>query len=108
LQVGDTKPADLFYRDVLGFAISGTYPGASFYGSGGYHHQLAGNIWNGRRAGPRPDNMAGLEAIEIILHVAETSGPDRRRVEEAGVTITRHINGITLRNRWGTAITLNA
>lgn len=108
LQVGDTKAADRFYRDVLGFSITATYPGASFYGSGGYHHQLAGNIWSSRRAGPRPDNVAGLEAIEIILHVTENLAQIAGRAEKAGVAITRHINGITLHDPWGTAISLNA
>jgi len=60
LQVGDTGQADRFYRDVLGLDIAARYPGASFYGSGGYHHQLAGNVWNSRRAGRRPEDMAGL------------------------------------------------
>ncbi len=51
LQVGDTGEGDRFYRDVLGLDIAARYPGASFYGSGGYHHQLAGNIWSSRGAG---------------------------------------------------------
>src|SRR5690606_21160278 len=70
LQVGDTAAADRFYRDVLGFDIAADYPGASFYGSGGYHHQLAGNIWNSRGAARRPEGMAGLDAVEIIARNA--------------------------------------
>ena len=108
LQVGDTKAADRFYRDVLGFAVTATYPGASVYGSGGYHHQLAGNIWNSRRAGPRPDGVAGLEAVEIILGAAENLAQIAGRAEKAGVAITRDINSITLHDPWGIAITLNA
>ncbi len=59
LQVGDTAEADRFYRDVLGLDIAARYPGASFYGSGGYHHQLAGNVWNSRRAGKTPRGHGG-------------------------------------------------
>src|SRR5690606_27677768 len=70
LQVGDTAAGDRFYRDVLGFDIASDYPGASFYGSGGYHHQLAGNIWNSRGAAERPQGMAGLDAVEIIARNA--------------------------------------
>ena len=36
--------------DILGFDIVARYPGAIFYGSGGYHSQLAGNVWNSRCA----------------------------------------------------------
>ncbi len=36
--------ADHFYHDVLGLGIAAGYPGVSFYDSGGYHHQLAGNV----------------------------------------------------------------
>ena len=51
LQGGDTADSDRFYRDILGLDIAARYPGASFYGSGGYLHQLADNVWNSRRAG---------------------------------------------------------
>ena len=66
LQVGDTTAADGFYRDVLGFDIAADYPGASFYGSGGYHHQLAGNIWNSRAPRNGPTTWPG-SIVEIIV-----------------------------------------
>ncbi len=37
LQVGDLAAAEAFYSDILGFEIVSRYPGASFFGSGGYH-----------------------------------------------------------------------
>tara|TARA_R110002096_G_scaffold75732_8_gene178832 strand:+ start:24478 stop:25341 length:864 start_codon:yes stop_codon:yes gene_type:complete len=106
LQVGDTADADRFYRDVLKFDIAATYPGASFYSSGGYHHQLAGNVWNSRRAGARPDNMAGLDAVEIILRDPADLAGIAARANSAGVAITEHTGGTTLHDPWGTAITL--
>lgn len=106
LQVGDTAEADRFYRDVLGFDIAARYPGASFYGSGGYHHQLAGNVWNSRRAGRRPEGMAGLDAVEIVVHDATDLTPIAARAEDAGIESIRSADGLTLRDPWGTAITL--
>lgn len=106
LQVGDTAEADRFYRDVLGFDIAARYPGASFYGSGGYHHQLAGNVWNSRRAGKRPEGMAGLDAVEIVVHDATDLTPIAARAEDAGIESIRSADGLTLRDPWGTAITL--
>ncbi len=106
LQVGDTGVADGFYRDVLGFDITARYPGASFFGSGGYHHQLAGNVWNSRRAGPRPDGMAGLDTVEIVVRDATARGAIAERAETAGIAITRDVGALTLRDPWGTRITL--
>ncbi|MAZ23138.1 VOC family protein [Roseovarius sp.] len=94
LQIGDTKEADRFYRDALGFDIAATYPGASFYGSGGYHHQLAGNIWNSRSAGTRDPSEAGLS--EITLGVDPT----------ARQAITQRLGGDRFADPWGTAFAL--
>ena len=106
LQVGDTGEADRFYRDVLGLDIAARYPGASFYGSGGYHHQLAGNIWNSRRASKRPEGIAGLDAIEIVVRDAADIASIAGRVESAGLESIKNANGLTVRDPWGTAITL--
>ncbi|MCL7465323.1 VOC family protein [Phaeovulum sp. NW3] len=108
LQVGDTSDADHFYRDVLGFDIAARYPGASFYGSGGYHHQLAGNIWNSRRAGKRPTRMAGLDTVEIIVREASDLASIAARAESAGFESATHADGLTLHDPWGTAITLKS
>jgi catechol 2,3-dioxygenase len=104
LQVGDTGAADGFYRDVLGLDIAARYPGASFYGSGGYHHQLAGNVWSSRRAGPRPDNMAGLDRVEIVVRDATDLTAIVAGAESAGIKIKSGARGITLHDPWGTAI----
>jgi len=106
LQVGDTAEADRFYRDVLGFDIAARYPGASFYGSGGYHHQLAGNVWNSRRAGKRPEGMAGLDAVEIMVLDARDIAAVAARAESAGIASIQTADGLTLHDPWGTAITL--
>jgi catechol 2,3-dioxygenase len=106
LQVGDTAEADRFYRDVLGLDIAARYPGASFYGSGGYHHQLAGNVWNSRRAGVRPQGMAGLDAVEILVRDAMNITAIAARADGAGIASTRNADGLTLRDPWGTEIAL--
>lgn len=65
LQVGDVDVADAFYRDKLGMARTAHMSGASFYGSGGYHHQLAANTWNSRDAQHRPTDTTGLYELEL-------------------------------------------
>jgi catechol 2,3-dioxygenase len=106
LQVGDTEAADRFYRDVFGLDIAARYPGASFYGSGGYHHQLAGNVWNSRRAGSRPDGMAGLDEVEIVVRNGSDIANVAVRAESAGIALTSSDGRTTLHDPWGTAFTL--
>lgn len=107
LQVGDTETADGFYRDILGFDIAARYPGASFYGAGGYHHQLAGNVWNSRGAGARPTTMAGLDAVEIVVRDRSTRDAIARRAAEAGLPLDRKEPGrLSLQDPWGTRIIL--
>jgi len=106
LQVGDTDEADTFSRDILGFDISSRYPGASFYGSGGYHHHLAGNIWNSRRAGPRPEEAAGLEAVEIVARDPAKRAAILKRAEAAGIPVVTVDGTPLLRDPWGTPIAL--
>ncbi len=67
LQVGALDAAERFYADLLGFDIMCRYPGATFLGAGGYHHQLATNIWNSRGAPVRPAGMAGLAEVELLI-----------------------------------------
>ncbi|KAF0676164.1 VOC family protein [Profundibacterium mesophilum] len=106
LQVGDTGEADGFYRDVLGLDIAARYPGASFYGSGGYHHQLAGNTWNSHRAGKRPEGMAGLDSVEILVRNPHDLKAIAARAESLGIASITNTDGLILHDPWGTAITL--
>ncbi|MFC6486370.1 VOC family protein [Nitratireductor sp. GCM10026969] len=106
LQVGDTSDADRFYRDVLGLDIAARDPGASFYGSGGYHHQLAGNVWNSRRAGKRPARMAGLDAVEVMVRDSGDLAAIAARAESAGIASIKDTGALTLHDPWGTTINL--
>ena len=47
LHVGDVDEAVRFYRDVIGFNVMASLPGASFVSAGGYHHHLGLNNWRG-------------------------------------------------------------
>jgi catechol 2,3-dioxygenase len=71
LQAGALAPAEAFYNGVLGFAVTCRFPGAVFYGDGGYHHHLATNVWNSRNAGVRRYPATGLARVEIVAPGAE-------------------------------------
>ena len=108
LQVGDVGAAEAFYRDILGFQVTSHYPGASFFGSGGYHHHLAGNTWNSRGAGSRPDGATGLDAVEVLVRDLALHGAILARATAAGVAVTADGQPASLRDPWGTAIVLVA
>ncbi|WP_324749240.1 VOC family protein [Sphingomonas sp. LY54] len=103
LQVGDLAAADAFYRDLLGFELTTRYPGASFYGSGGYHHQLAGNIWNSRGAPERTDVATGLAEVELL---ADEEVLEALRSKPLARKHALGPDGISLRDPWGTSISL--
>jgi len=65
LQVGELNAADAFYVNTLGLDRTSKMESASFYGSGGYHHHLAGNIWNSQGASIRSSDSTGLQEVEL-------------------------------------------
>mgnify|MGYP002620862910 FL=1 len=108
LQVGDIGQAEGFYRDILGFDLAARYPGASFFGAGGYHHQLAGNVWNSRGAGPRRAGTAGLDRVELIVNDPATRAAILARAAAAAIATDYHGDTPLLRDPWGTILTLTA
>lgn len=93
LQVGDLAEAEGFYHGVLGFDVVTHYPGASFMGSGGYHHHLGANVWNSRGAGRRTPST-GLAEVEILAD------------GDAHDALLARTGGARLDDPWGTAVTL--
>ena len=65
LQVGNVPEAEAFYHGQMGLEITAHYPGAAFYGSGGYHHHLASNIWSSRGAKARTPGLTGLAEVGL-------------------------------------------
>jgi catechol 2,3-dioxygenase len=101
LQVGDLAEAERFYADLLGFEVMCHYPGATFFGSGGYHHHIGTNIWNSAGAPRREPGTTGLAAFEIVLAGAEVSTALADRVRSAS---TATAEGLLLQDPWGTNV----
>ena len=106
LQAGDLSRAAAFYADLLGFEITARYPGALFYGSGGYHHQLATNVWNSRGAGRRTEGATGLDEIELVLTDRGLVDTTQSRFEKASETLEPSDSGFVVHDPWGTRLRL--
>lgn len=106
LQVGDLGQAEHFYGDLLGFAVTCRFAGASFFGAGGYHHQLAANTWHSRGAGPRPKGMAGLDAVELVIRDGAHGNAIEVRARAEGLDVKSRGEARILRDPWGTVIAM--
>ncbi|WP_455663378.1 VOC family protein [Pradoshia sp.] len=67
LHVGDLAAAERFYCEGLGFEVATRYgEQALFISSGGYHHHIGLNVWNGQNIPAASPNSAGLKFYTIV------------------------------------------
>jgi catechol 2,3-dioxygenase len=75
LQTPAIPEAEAFWTD-NGFDVTARYPGGSFFGAGGYHHQIAANVWQSAER-PVPEGpVTGLQSLALASefdHQPETS-----------------------------------
>src|SRR5699024_1176519 len=88
LHVSDLKKAEEFYVNGLGFKIVSHYPQALFISSGGYHHHIAINTWQGVGATKRLKNMVGLNWYTIVFPDVEMRKQAINRLKNIGATIS--------------------
>ena len=92
LQVGTLPEAESFYAETLGMPVMARYPGAAFYGSGGYHHHIATNVWKSRGAGTRRFPSTGLAELVLAadtdsMSAIRAAGGSDRMADPWGTTI---------------------
>ncbi|CAN7353142.1 VOC family protein [Bosea sp. LjRoot9] len=106
LQVGDVRSADSFYGTLLGFKINAAAPTVSFYSTGGYHHQLAGNTWQSGGAGARLEDTTGLAEVELLLRDSETLAAIALRLANAGKPALVDEGHLTAFDPWNVRLSL--
>lgn len=105
LHVGDLARGSAFYHDAVGFdRVVWGYPGALFFGAGGYHHHLGTNVWAGAGAPPAAEDDARL--VEWTVSVPSLADVDAVAVSVAkgGFAITRDDDDAVARDPWGTQL----
>jgi catechol 2,3-dioxygenase len=89
LKVSDLDRAVAFYRDVLGFEVTGQLGDqAAFLSAGGYHHHIGLNTWQSRGGPPPPPGTTGLFHFAIRYPTRRALAGALRRLLDAGVGLT--------------------
>lgn len=88
LKVADLERAVVFYRDVMGFALTQSFGDqAAFLSAGEYHHHIGLNTWDSLGGIPAPQGHTGLYHTAFFYPDRASLGAALARVLEAGVTL---------------------
>jgi catechol 2,3-dioxygenase len=102
LHVANLQETKKFYGEGLGFDLVSRYPQALFMSTGGYHHHLGLNTWNGVGA-PSPDeNSVGLKYFTLLMP-AEQRETVIKKLHDLGVVVDENY---MVKDPSGTAIKL--
>ena len=106
LQVSDIPQANAFFGGVLGLDLMASYPGASFFASGKYHHHVGANIWNSRGAPKRQSNMTGLSDYTVHFNDPAKLQNAVAKLDELEIPVTRNGDTVSLIDPWGIGLKL--
>ena len=108
LNVAELSAAEDFYGDLLGFEVTVRgYPGALFFATGGYHHQIGVNTWAGEGAAAPPPGSLGLRWFEISLSGSPQREQASQRLRAAGFEVQPDENGLRVADPSGNGILLS-
>lgn len=106
LQVGDIARARDFYTRAIGFDVTfDRMSSALFVSAGGYHHDMAMNVWNSRGAGPRAASL-GLGDVAMTVPARADLDALAERLRDEDVTFADTGRSIVARDPWGTQLTI--
>jgi len=95
LHVDDLLKAKEFYVEGLGLnVVQKLRDSALFLSTGGYHHHIAVNTWNGVGVEPLPDNSAGMKYFSLHFPNDKSRIKSIERIKNLGYKIIKRQNGI--------------
>lgn len=108
LHVSDIKSTEVFYGKGLGFDVVSRFGNqAIFMSTGGYHHHIGLNTWNGVGA-PMPDeNSAGLNSYTLHFPTEEKRSKIIRQLESIGATVQKQNGKFLTQDPTGNRINLS-
>ncbi|MCA0150696.1 VOC family protein [Rossellomorea vietnamensis] len=91
LHVSDLKAAEEFYGKGLGFNVVSRFGNqALFISTGGYHHHIGLNTWNGVGAPAPSENSAGLNWFTLHFPNEEKRNSTIHHLKSIGAAIQEH------------------
>ncbi|SNT38914.1 catechol 2,3-dioxygenase [Bacillus sp. OK838] len=88
LHVSDLRKTEEFYMQGLGFTVVNRYGGALFTSTGGYHHHIGLNTWNGVGAPAPKENSVGLNWYTLVFADEDARNKVREQLKEIGAVVT--------------------
>jgi catechol 2,3-dioxygenase len=106
LKVSDLDRAVAFYRDALGFEVTGQLGAeAAFLSAGGYHHHVGLNIWAAGSPVATEDDAKLLD-WELVLPDPISADKAAQSLEQAGAPLQHDANSVIARDPWNIAVRL--
>jgi catechol 2,3-dioxygenase len=87
LHVANLQETKNFYGDGLGFNLVSRFPQALFMSTGGYHHHLGLNTWNGVGAPAADENSAGLKQFTLVFPDEDSRTKAVGKINEMGAEV---------------------
>lgn len=107
LHVSEFKKIEEFYCQGLGFEIVCRYGGqAMFISTGGYHHHIGLNTWNGVGAPPPAENSVGMSAYTVVFPSEEARKEAAARVSRMGAMVSEEKGSLFTQDPSGNKIEL--
>lgn len=85
LRVASIEDSLRFYGSIIGFEEQLVLDTAFFISAGGYHHHIAGNVWNGEGNPHPPKNASGMKEFTIVLPNKETYEEVKQRLIDSKI-----------------------
>ncbi|MFJ7685674.1 VOC family protein [Peribacillus butanolivorans] len=89
LHVADLRKTEEFYMLGLGFTIVNRFGGALFTSTGGYHHHIGLNTWNGVGAPAPKKNSVGLNWYSLVFADEEARNKVIENLNKIGAEATK-------------------
>lgn len=90
LHVSEMENTKEFYTKCLGFQIVSRYGNqALFISTGGYHHHIGLNTWNGVGAQKPAENSVGLKSFSLVLPDEETRKKTIEQLTTIGAAVKK-------------------
>lgn len=107
LHVANLNESKEFYCDGLGFqVVNGLLPQALFISTGGYHHHIGLNTWNGVGAPAPEENQVGLLSYTLILNDETHLQEILYNLKKLGATVIENGDSILTYDPSGNCISL--